>query len=75
MTNYDIGVFVSSGIGGLDFLEDQLAVLNSRGSKRVSTYTMPAILTNMAGANIAIKYGFKGPNNTIISACASGNSS
>lgn len=73
--DYDIGVFVSSGIGGLDFLEDQLAVLNSRGSKRVSAYTMPAILTNMAGANIAIKYGFKGPNNTIISACASGNSS
>ena len=67
-----VGVMIGSGVGGIQTLEDQCEVYNSRGQRRVSPFFVPRMIPNIAAGNLAIKYGFKGPNQTIISACASG---
>ena len=67
-----VGVMLGSGVGGIQTLEDQCEVYNSRGQRRVSPFFVPRMIPNIAAGNLAIKYGFKGPNQTIISACASG---
>ena len=67
-----VGVMIGSGVGGIQTLEDQCGVYNSRGQRRVSPFFVPRMIANIAAGNLAIKYGFKGPNQTIISACASG---
>ena len=67
-----VGVMIGSGVGGIQTLEDQCEVYNSRGQRRVSPFFVPRMIANIAAGNLAIKYGFKGPNQTIISACASG---
>ena len=67
-----VGVMIGSGVGGIQTLEDQCEVYNSRGQRRVSPFFVPRMFANIAAGNLAIKYGFKGPNQTIISACASG---
>ncbi len=67
-----VGVIIGSGVGGIQTLEDQCGVYNSRGQRRVSPFFVPRMIANIAAGNLAIKYGFKGPNQTIISACASG---
>ena len=67
---YRIGVFVGSGVGGLDIIEAQYKVLLDKGPQRMSVFTIPALITNMAPGMIAIKFGLKGPNLCIVTACA-----
>ena len=67
-----VGVMIGSGVGGIQTLEDQHGTYSSRGQRRVSPFFVPRMIANIAAGNLAIKYGFKGPNQTIISACASG---
>lgn len=68
-----IGVIIGTGVGGIHTLEEQHTALTSRGPRRVSPYFVPKMIANIAAGQIAIKYGFKGPNQTVISACASAN--
>lgn len=67
-----IGVIVGTGIGGIETLENQYNVLNEKGFKRVSALFIPMMIPNMASGQIAIKYGVKGFNECIVTACASG---
>ena len=67
-----VGVMIGSGVGGIQTLEEQHGTYKSRGQRRVSPFFVPRMIANIAAGNLAIKYGFKGPNQTVISACASG---
>ncbi|MBN1823283.1 MAG: beta-ketoacyl-ACP synthase II [Endomicrobiales bacterium] len=68
-----IGVITGTGIGGLDVIEEEEQVLLSKGPKRVSPFLIPMIITNILPGEIAIEYGFTGPNYAVTSACASAN--
>ncbi len=68
---YDVGVLVSSAIGGLQEIETAHSVLLRRGPERVSPFTVPMMISDMASGQIAIAVGAKGPNYSIASACAS----
>ena len=67
-----IGVIIGTGIGGIQTLENEHGVYFQRGQRRVSPFFVPRFIPNIASGNLAIRFGFKGPNHTIISACASG---
>ncbi|PYM01714.1 MAG: beta-ketoacyl-[acyl-carrier-protein] synthase II [Verrucomicrobia bacterium] len=67
------GVLVSSGIGGLKTLEDQYSILLSKGPKRVSAFTIPMLISNMASGLISMEFGMRGPNMCIVTACATSN--
>jgi 3-oxoacyl-[acyl-carrier-protein] synthase II len=67
------GVLVSSGIGGLKTLEDQHAVLQSKGPSRVSAFTIPMLISNMASGLISMELDVRGPNLCIVTACATSN--
>jgi 3-oxoacyl-[acyl-carrier-protein] synthase II len=74
-TNLDlnrIGVILGSGIGGIQTLENQHTKL-LQSPKRVSPYFIPSMISDIAPGHISIKYGFKGPNYSVVSACASSN--
>ncbi len=64
------GVIVSSGIGGLQTLEQQHAVLLAKGPSRNSPFTIPMLISNMASGIISMEYGLQGPNMSIVTACA-----
>ena len=66
-----VGVILGTGVGGIHTLEEQHTALSKRGHSRVSPYFVPKMIANIAAGQIAIKYGFQGPNQTVISACAS----
>jgi 3-oxoacyl-[acyl-carrier-protein] synthase II len=66
------GVYISSGIGGLETLAAQHEVLMTKGPSRVSPFLIPMMIGNMAAGQVAIRYGFHGAANNIVSACASG---
>ncbi|MDW7675141.1 MAG: beta-ketoacyl-ACP synthase II [Bacillota bacterium] len=66
------GVILGSGIGGMETLEDQSRVLIEKGQNRVSPFFVPMMICNMASGYVSINFGFKGPNTTIVTACASG---
>jgi 3-oxoacyl-[acyl-carrier-protein] synthase II len=68
-----IGVITGTGIGGLDIIEEEEQTLLSKGPRRVSPFLIPMIITNMLPGEIAINYGFTGPNYAVTSACASSN--
>ncbi|MEP7072235.1 MAG: beta-ketoacyl-ACP synthase II [Verrucomicrobiota bacterium] len=68
-----IGVLVSSGIGGLKTLEDQHTVLMTKGPQRVSAFTIPMLISNMASGLISMELGMRGPNMCIVTACATSN--
>lgn len=68
-----IGVIVGSGIGGLQTIEEEFAVLSKRGPKRVTPFLIPKLISNMASGEIAIQYGMAGPNYAVASACATSN--
>ncbi|MGC8650430.1 MAG: beta-ketoacyl-ACP synthase II [Hydrogenobaculum sp.] len=70
-----VGVIVGTGIGGLKDIEEQNETLNEKGARRVSPFFIPYGIANMASGVIAIKYGFRGPNYCVVSACATGNHS
>jgi 3-oxoacyl-[acyl-carrier-protein] synthase II len=67
------GVLVSSGIGGLKTLEDQYTILLAKGPKRVSAFTIPMLISNMASGLISMEFGMRGPNMCIVTACATSN--
>jgi 3-oxoacyl-[acyl-carrier-protein] synthase II len=67
------GAIVSSGIGGLKTLEDQHTVLMTKGPSRVSAFTIPMLISNMASGFISMEYGLQGPNLCIVTACATSN--
>lgn len=66
------GVMIGSGIGGLPVLEQTAITLKEKGARRVSPFFIPACLINLASGHVSIKYGFKGPNHSVVTACASG---
>lgn len=66
-----IGVITGSGIGGIKTLEEQHEMLLNRGPGRVSPFFIPMMIANMAAAQIAIKYGMRGINENVVTACAS----
>jgi 3-oxoacyl-[acyl-carrier-protein] synthase II len=65
-------VVVSTGVGGLQYMEDQIRLLAERGPDRVSAFTVPAMMPNAATGQIAMELGFTGPNACITTACAAG---
>jgi 3-oxoacyl-[acyl-carrier-protein] synthase II len=67
------GVLVSSGIGGLKTLEDQYSILMNKGPSRVSPFTIPMLISNMASGAIAMEFRVRGPNMCIVTACATSN--
>lgn len=67
-----IGVLIGSGIGGLPLIENTHAELASRGPRRISPFFVPASIINMISGNLSIKYGLKGPNLAIVTACTTG---
>ena len=67
-----IGVIVSSGIGGLPMIEETHAELTNRGPRRISPFFVPASIINMISGHLSIKYGLKGPNLAIVTACTTG---
>ncbi|HBN46003.1 MAG TPA: beta-ketoacyl-ACP synthase II [Candidatus Marinimicrobia bacterium] len=66
------GVIIGSGVGGIQTLEDQHKVMLEKGSRRISPYFVPKMVANIAAGQIAIKFGLRGPNYTVVSACSSG---
>ena len=70
---YKVGVIIGTGIGGLKDIEDQTLILHQRGARRVSPFFIPYGISNMASGLVAIRWGFKGPNYSVVSACATGN--
>jgi len=67
-----IGVYIGSGIGGLQLLENQHTILTERGPRRVSPFFIPGMILNMAAGQVSILYGAKGPNLSCATACATG---
>jgi 3-oxoacyl-[acyl-carrier-protein] synthase II len=67
------GVLVSSGIGGLKTLQDQLTILLTKGPSRNSPFTIPMLLSNMASGLISMEFDLRGPNMCIVTACATAN--
>jgi len=70
-----ISVMITSGIGGIITLSDQINVLNEKGASRVSPFLVPMMLPDMASAQVSMRIGAKGPNFAVVSACASGGDS
>lgn len=67
-----IGVCIGSGIGGLTSIENTHDTLKKSGPRRISPFFIPATIINMISGNLSIKYGFKGPNSSIVTACTTG---
>ncbi len=67
------GVLVGSGIGGITTLLDTHDVLNTKGPDRVSPFFIPMLIINMASGLISMRFGAKGPNSSVVTACATGN--
>lgn len=72
---YDVGVVISSGIGGMEVFEEQHKNMLEKGVKRISPFTIPAMISNMAAGNVGIYLNLKGPNKSVVTACASGTNS
>src|SRR4030042_77454 len=68
-----VGVIVGSGIGGLRAIEHYHTVLLEKGPKRITPFFIPMLIINLAAGQVSIKYGARGPNSAIATACASGN--
>jgi 3-oxoacyl-[acyl-carrier-protein] synthase II len=67
-----VGVAIGSGIGGLEFIEKNVRALDAGGPRKVSPFFVPATVINMTSGNVAIRFGFKGPNIAISTACTTG---
>jgi len=66
------GVMIGSGIGGLKAIADTAIELHEKGPRKVSPFFIPSALINLASGQLSIKYGFKGPNHAVVTACATG---
>ena len=69
---YRCGVIIGSGIGGMETTQEEMLTYHNKGNKRVSVFTIPKMIGNMAAGTVAIRTGFKGINYCTVSACASG---
>ena len=67
-----VGVLIGTGVGGLQVMEDQKENLLTKGPRKVSPFTIPMMISNMAAGLTAIHTGAKGPNSCIVTACAAG---
>ena len=68
-----IGTLIGTGMGGIPALEESHNVLLEKGPGRISPFFIPSIITNLASGQIAMRYGFRGPNSCVSTACATGN--
>ncbi|MBV9509507.1 MAG: beta-ketoacyl-ACP synthase II [Caulobacteraceae bacterium] len=66
------GVMIGSGIGGLGPIADTAIELHQKGPRRISPFFIPSALINLASGQVSIRYGFKGPNHSVVTACATG---
>ncbi|MEQ1782428.1 MAG: beta-ketoacyl-ACP synthase II [Hyphomonadaceae bacterium] len=66
------GVLIGSGIGGLKAIADTAIELHEKGPRKVSPFFIPSALINLASGQVSIKYGYKGPNHAVVTACATG---
>ncbi len=66
------GVMIGSGIGGLQTIAESAVLMHEGKVRRISPFFIPAALINLASGHISIKYGFKGPNHAVVTACATG---
>ena len=66
------GVIIGSGIGGLGTIAATTLELHEKGPRRVSPFFIPSALTNLASGQVSIRHGFKGPNHSVVTACATG---
>jgi|TARA_B110000211_G_scaffold233101_1_gene298395 3-oxoacyl-[acyl-carrier-protein] synthase II len=66
------GVLIGSGIGGLSSIAETALLIRDRGPKRVSPFFIPGALINLISGQVSIKYGFKGPNHAVVTACSTG---
>jgi 3-oxoacyl-[acyl-carrier-protein] synthase II len=65
-------VLIGSGIGGLSTIADTAVELHTRGPRRVSPFFIPASLINLVSGQVSIRFGFKGPNHSVVTACSTG---
>ncbi|MCC5892415.1 beta-ketoacyl-ACP synthase II [Exiguobacterium sp.] len=70
-----VGTWIGSGIGGVETIDKQSAVLHERGPRRISPFFIPMMIPNMASGQVSIYLGAKGPSNCSVTACASGTNS
>ena len=66
------GVMIGSGIGGLQTIAETALLIDKKGPRRVSPFFIPGALINLVSGQVSIKYGFKGPNNAVVTACSTG---
>ena len=69
---FKIGVSVGSGIGGLETIYEGSLTINNKDKKKLSPFFIPSSLVNLLSGQISIRYGFKGPNHSVVTACATG---
>ncbi len=66
------GVLIGSGIGGLRSIEETTLIIRDKGTRRVSPFFIPGALINLISGQVGIRYGFKGPNHAVVTACSTG---
>jgi 3-oxoacyl-[acyl-carrier-protein] synthase II len=66
------GVLIGSGIGGLTNIQDTSILMQEKGPRRISPFFIPSSLINLISGQVSIRYGFKGPNHAVVTACATG---
>lgn len=66
------GVMIGSGIGGLNSIAETAVLIKERGPRRVSPFFVPGALINLISGNVSIRFGFKGPNHAVVTACSTG---
>ena len=66
------GTMIGTGVGGITTLEHQIGVLKEKGPRRVSPFLVPMMMANAGGATLAMRYGWMGPSENVVTACAAG---